>query len=59
MPQCGGDQSWSVPECSLELNMSQGQRDMEFPANSDVIIYFSTEIQYIFIFWTSKIHLHK
>lgn len=46
--QCGGDQSWSVPECSLELNMSQEQRDMEFPANPDVIMYFPTMIQYIF-----------
>lgn len=31
----GGDYSWHMPECSLELNMSQGQRDMEFSANSD------------------------
>lgn len=46
--QCGGEKSWDMPECSLELNMSQGQRDKEFSANSDVIMYFSTKIQHIF-----------
>lgn len=38
--QGGGDQSWHMPECSLELNRSQGQRDMESSANSDVIMDF-------------------